>query len=93
MLLPILFNLDLLGADINSGSGFMKPIIAKDDVVGVGFDNQSIHTNNASSNNEQDFSDYSESDSVISISNSDRAAVYCINSLFKEEAQVITNDA
>src|SRR3954462_9323682 len=92
MLPAILINLEFLCADIDSCGSFLEPVVSKDDIVGVGLDDESILTDGASCNHEWDFFDYSKFSGIISVSNSD-SAVFCgIDVPSKKETKIMAND-
>src|SRR3954470_18023942 len=92
MLPAILINLEFLCADIDSCGSFLEPVVSKDDIVGVGLDDESVLTDGASCNHERDFFDYSKCSGVVSVGNSDSTALCSIDVPSEEETKIVAND-
>src|SRR3954464_2469009 len=92
MLPAILFDLEFLCADIDSCGSFLEPVVSKDDIVGVGLDGESVLTDGASCNHEWDCFDYSKCSGIISVSNSDSAALCGIDVPSEKETKIMAND-
>src|SRR3954470_10846205 len=91
MLLAILFDLQFLCADVDPGFCFEEPIVAQDDVIGVGVYDKGVNTDSASCYGEGDFLDYSKSEGFLSIGNGDRSMFCGIDQPFEHNSYVMTD--